>query len=138
MTCIDDDSHTGPRASCDAVVMHQMIVGVQNIGPVSPELFRNMPDGTEVGPGAFFKRAHRNSVAGRFICETARVREAINQRLMAFRELTFRKVDSQSFKAAHIKIVNELNDAHCFLNITPKNRDTFTKCFQSGSRILVP
>jgi hypothetical protein len=102
MTRIDDDTHPGGNAGSNAIVVHEVIVRVQNVRPVAPQLLRNIPDGADVRPGALSKCAHRDILAGRFFGETAGMRQTINQRLVTIRKLALRKVDSQSFKAADI------------------------------------
>jgi hypothetical protein len=93
-------------------MMHQMIVGVDNVRTVAPQLLCDLPYGAQVRPGGFLKRPHGDSPCSRLRRNAARMSQAVDEGLMTFRLLTIRKVNGQPFQATHIEIVDKLHDSH--------------------------
>jgi hypothetical protein len=112
MTCTDNDGNAGKPAGGYAVMVNQVIMRMQNVGTVAPQLLCDLPDGAQARPGRFLERPHADPLRGCLRREPAGMGQAIDRRLMTFRKLALCEVNDQPFQAAHIEIVDKLYDSH--------------------------
>jgi hypothetical protein len=114
MTRIHDYGNSRKATGGYAVMMNQVIVRVQYVRPVNAQLLCNLPDRTEVWPGWFSEGSYDDTHSGRLCFQPPGVNEAIDNRLMAFRELAMCQINGEPFQTAHIEIVDKLYDSHGF------------------------
>jgi hypothetical protein len=93
-------------------MMHQMIVGVDNVRTVAPQLLCDLPYGAQVRPSRFLKRSYDYSPCCRLRRNPARISQAIDESLMPIGLLAVSEVDGQPFQPAHIEIVDKLYNSH--------------------------
>jgi hypothetical protein len=114
MTGIDNHWDASEPASDYAVVMDQVIMSMQNVWPVEPQLFGHLPGGAEMWARRFLKGSHTDTPCSRLCSDSPRVHQAIYCWHMACRKLAISEVDSQPLKTAHIEIIDKLYDLHTF------------------------
>jgi hypothetical protein len=93
-------------------MMDEMIVQVKDIGPIDSQLAGDFEGSRGMEAGGFSKKSNFHAQTLSFGGQTPGMGQAVNDRLMTIRELTLGEIKHQPFEAAHIEIIDELNDAH--------------------------
>jgi hypothetical protein len=137
MTGVDYHWNASEPASDYAVVMDQVIMSMQNIRPINPQLRGHLSSGAQMWSGRLLKRSYEYTFLSRLCSDSPRMRQTVDRRHMAGRKLTIRQVDCQPFKTTHIEIVNKLNNPHSLQSISVRPL-AGSRGIKSGDRTDAP
>jgi hypothetical protein len=93
-------------------MVDQVIVRMKDVRPVAPQLVRDPQSCPRMWPRGLLKRPNADAGGLRLRGKCAGMRQAIDERLMTIGKLAAPEFHHQPLQAAHIEIVDELNDAH--------------------------
>lgn len=114
MSRIHYDRNTSEHPCSHSVVVHQVIVGMQDIRSVMSQLRGHLPNRSRLRPRLLLKGAHAYTIVGGNLAKLTCVSEAIDERLMALQLLALRQVKYQPFHPADIQTCDKLYDPHEF------------------------